>query len=143
MLISADRIKKRAEVRDQQVSSKDAIFCKLRDKIRSGYAPKTPEELAGVLKLAAEYYKLVGAADECHDIIEKLAEEEPMEKYGVECNGKHSLSDPCMEKTADGEEAQCKSCGFKVSLVKLGDEVKASDKADNPSQQSIEKMFGV
>jgi len=99
-IIKEDRLKKRLEIRKEQVELKDVILCKLRDKIKNGYIPKNAKEFADVLRIVSEYQKLVGAMEECQEILEKLTEEVPMtmEKFGVECQGDHGAGKDYMVK---------------------------------------------
>ena len=148
MPISEKRVHARLEIRKEQVEAKDILMCKLRDKVQKGYLPKTTDEFAGVLRLVAEYEKLVGGMEECQEILEKLSEGKPvtMEKFGVECNGDHDPKHSYMEKKASGE-VQCRHCGQKFASVVVNDGMKVEDKATPGKPQEkkgdVERMFNV
>lgn len=146
MPISEKRIKMRLEIRTEQVQAKDIVMCKLLEKIRKGYVPKTKEEFAGVLGLVAAHAKLVGGMEECQEILEKLSEEKPMtmEKFGVECNNDHNPTHKYMEKKASGK-VQCRHCGRSFDSLAVDDDVKMTEKtsAGKPQEKKgdVERMF--
>lgn len=145
MPIGEDRLKKRIEIREQQVGDKDVLMCKLRAKIQAGYLPKTAEEFAGILKMVADHAKHVGFVEECKEILEKLSEEKPMtiEKLGVECNGDHSPAKGYMEKKASGD-IQCRHCGAKFADLQIAEKATVKDEvkqAKKDSRDAIDKMM--
>lgn len=147
MPISEDRIKKRLEIREHQVESLDALMCKLRAKIQTGFLPKTAEEFAGILKMVSDYAKATGYVEECKDILAKLSEEKPMtiEKLGVECNGDHSPAKGYMEKKASGD-IQCRFCGAKFADLQVADKTTVKEQvkqAKSDGKDAIEKMLNL
>ena len=145
MPISEKRLKMRLSIREEQLRDKEILALKLRDKVKGGYLPKTSKELADILKMVHEHAKAVGCAEECKEILEKLSEENPMpmEKYGVECSGNHSLTQPYMEKQASGDVV-CRHCGAKFATVQVKDGVGLKDKSGEvPPKDSIERMMNI
>lgn len=145
-MISEDRLRKRLEVREHQAGNLDGLMCKLREKIKTGFLPKTAEEFAGILKMVSDHAKSAGCAEECKDILDKLSEEKPMmEKVGVECNGDHSPAKGYMEKKASGD-IQCRFCGAKFADLNVADKTtvkEESKQAKKDGKDAIEKMLNM
>lgn len=146
MPIQEDRLKKRLEIRASQVADKDVLMVKLREKIKGGFLPSTPEQFADILKMVSEYGRHLGYVEECREILEKLSEEGPaMEKYGVECKGDHNPSKGYMEKKAGGDVV-CRHCGARFGEVHLHEKQAIREdvrQAKADAKGSIEKMLNM
>lgn len=153
----------RRNIRKEQVEAKDVLMAKLRDKIVRGFVPESPQQFADILKFAAEYYKLVGALEECDEILAKLAEADPpvpivlpeilaekkesimaMEKLGVECNADHNPAKAYMEKQASGD-LKCRHCGQRFAPVEIQEKVGMQESIAKPQakKDAIDKMLGL
>jgi uncharacterized Zn-finger protein len=139
-------LKKRLEIRKEQMEASEVLMTKLRAEIQKGWIPKTAQEFAGVLKLVQDYGKKVGYHEETKDILEKIGEVKPMmEKVGVECQNNHQPTQSYMEKKASGD-IQCKYCGAKFGDIQVKDGVTIKDQiksAKSDAKGAVEKMFGM
>ena len=119
-------------------------MCALRDKVRKGYCPKTAQEFADILNEVTQYAKAVGREEECKEILEKLSENVPMEKLGVECQGNHNPTQGYMEKQASGD-LRCRFCGQTFTAVHIHEKLSMTDqakKAKTDAKGAVEKMLG-
>ena len=146
-MIQEERLKKRLEIRKEQMESGEVLMTKLRHEIKAGFVPQSAKQFADILKMVADYEKKVGCYEECKEILEKLSEEKPMtmEKLGVECQGNHLPTQPHMEKKASGD-VQCKFCGAKFADVHVSDTASMKDqvkqsKAD--AKGAVERMLNM
>lgn len=158
MPISEDRLKKRLTIREDLAAAKDGLMVKLREKIKAGYLPKDAKEFSDVLKMAMDYGKDIGRAEEVKEILEKLSEENPqplpkplegahamMEKVGVECKNDHNPAQPHMVKQASGD-TRCIHCGANFGNVAIQDKTAVQDATKTATKQaksSVAQMFGV
>lgn len=135
-------LKKRAEIRKEQMEAVEILMTKLRAEVQKGWIPQTKEEFAGVLKLVQDYGRKVGCYEETKDILEKMP---MMEKVGVECKGNHEPTNSYMEKQASGD-IKCRFCGSKFADVQVKDGVSMKDQikqAGSDAKGAVEKMFGM
>lgn len=146
-MIQETRIKKRLEIRKEQMEATDILMCKLREEIKRGFVPITPKQFADILKMVSDHAKKVGQYEECKEILEKLSEDKPMtmEKTGVECSGNHALTNTYMEKKASGD-IQCRHCGAKFADLNVADKTSVDDQAKQATASAkgaVEKMLGI
>jgi hypothetical protein len=158
MPISEERLLKRKQIREDISAAKDGLMVKLREKIQKGFLPKDAKEFADILKLAVDYGKDVGRAEEVKDILETLSEANPqplpkplegahamMEKVGVQCMGNHQPTQTYMEKQASGD-VKCVHCGQTFGHLTVQDKTGVQDAtkmATKQAKSSIADMFGV
>lgn len=144
-------LKKRLEIRKDQMKAPEVLMTKIRADIMAGWLPRTAQELGDLLKIVHSYGRKVGVYEECKDIMEKTAataapEEKPMtmEKVGVQCGGNHMPDSGNLDKKASGD-MQCRYCGMKFADARVSDtmSVKESAQAKKDARGSVEKMLGM
>lgn len=140
-------LKKRTDIRRDEMQALEPMMTKLRADIQKGYCPQTPKEFADWLSLAVKYGKKVGTHEECKDILEKTGgklEAQPMmEKTGVECQGKHLPDEGNMVKI--GSDLKCRHCGQKFAAVEVQDKAGMKDQMKGAGQQAknaVDNLFG-
>lgn len=142
-------LKKRTEIREEEMKALEPMMGKLRADIQKGYCPKTPKEFSEWLSLVQKYGKKVGVYEECKDILEKTGgklEGKPvMEKVGVECQGNHLPDSGNMVKVA-AHQVKCKHCGQTLDHVEVKDQTSMKDQVKGAGQQAkgaVDKIFGI
>jgi ribosomal protein L34E len=145
-VIQETRLKKRLEIRKEQMETGEHLMLKLRNDVAAGFVPTDKKQFADILKMVTDYAKRVGHYEECKDILEKLSEEKPMgmEKVGVECNGNHAPTNTYMEKKASGE-VQCRHCGARFGDLNIADKASMSEQtkqAKTEAKGAVEQMLG-
>lgn len=122
------RIRKRIQILSDMVSGKERHVLKLRQRILEGWLPADKQELAALLQFLSSYYKQLGMLEDSKEILEKIIGGPAMEKYGVECQGKHEPTQAHMTKVG-AEDYSCKFCGktVKYASIKIEDTFNLKD----------------